>query len=81
MKKITILTAVAFVFMLASCDKGKDCKCTSTQQWDIEEMEEPMVTEVTGHIESGECSDGDGTATMGDGMGHTYTQVTKCVEI
>lgn len=80
MKKLAILAAVAFVFSLASCDKGKDCKCTSTQKWDIEEME-PMVSEITAHIESGDCSDSDNTATMNDGMGHTYTQVTTCVEI
>lgn len=79
MKKLAILAAVAFVFSLSSCDKSKDCKCTTTQEWDIEDME-PATTVQTIHIDEGECSDGNTTATMNAG-GQTYTQKTDCVEI
>ena len=78
MKKLTILFAVAFIFALSSCNKGKDCKCTTVQKWDIEGMD--GVTEQMIHIDKGECSDGNTTANMNMG-GQQYTQTTTCVEI
>ena len=81
MKKITFLAAIAVVFMLASCDKSKDCKCTSVQKWDVEEME-PMTSETTLHIKEGECSDNNVNQTMTDPYeGYTYTASINCVEI
>lgn len=84
MKKVTILVALALVFVLAGCTKGengkkKQCKCTSTQSWDIEEME-PMVSTSTLTINEGECSDLNAIQTMNAG-GQTYTMVMECVEI
>lgn len=79
MKKLTIFAAIAFVFALSSCNKAKDCKCTTFQQWDIEDMT-PMTTESTLHIDKGECSDNNITSSM-EAMGQHYTQTIECVEI
>lgn len=79
MKKIAILAALALVFVCASCDKSKTCKCTVTGGWDIPGM--TMNQESTGTIEKGECSDLNTRQTMDDGDGHTYESVTECVEI
>lgn len=79
MKKATILAALAFVFVLVGCTKTKECKCTTTQSWDIEEME-PMVSTSTMTINEGKCSDLNANQTMNAG-GQTYTMVNECVEI
>lgn len=79
MKKITILAALALVFICASCNKSKNCRCTTTQAWDLDDME-PMVTVVEGTIDKGECSDQNATQHMTAG-GQTYTATVDCVEI
>lgn len=79
MKKITFLAAIAVVFMLASCDKSKDCKCITTQKWDLEEGM-GGTAEQTVKIDKGECSDLDNEASMTMGGQH-YTQITKCTEL
>ena len=79
MKKVLILAALALIFVCASCNKTKNCKCTTTAQWDVEDME-PMVQVTTGTIDKGECSDMSAVQTM-DAGGQTYTSTTECVEI
>lgn len=79
MKKLFFLSIACMAMMAVSCDKSKDCKCTTTQQWEGS-MEEPAVTTTTQHIDKGECSDMNATQTMNAG-GDTYTATIDCVEM
>ena len=78
MKKTLLLAVVALVFVCVGCNKTTNCKCTTTQEW--QGIMEPSVTETTGTIEKGECSDMNATQTMNAG-GDTYVATTECVEI
>jgi len=77
MKKVLLLMAVAAMIGLCSCNKSKDCKCTTTQT--LPGLD-PVVTETTMTIEKGKCSDGNATQTTNVG-GQTMTQVIECSEI
>lgn len=79
MKKTLLFVAIALAFGLTSCDKTKNCSCTTTQAWDVDDME-PMVSTYSGTIEKGECSDMNATQRSNMG-GQTYTAKTECVEV
>lgn len=77
MKKLAILAVVALVFACASCNKTKNCKCTSTGGWT---NMEPVSQEVTTTIDKGECTDYNAHQHMEAG-GEIYDVTTTCVEI
>ena len=81
MKKILLFVsiALAFGFSLTSCDKSKNCSCTTSQAWDVDDMG-PMVSTYSGTIEKGECSDMNATQRTDMG-GQVYTVKTECVEV
>ena len=77
MKKVLLLMAVATMIGFCSCNKSKDCKCTTTQT--IPGMD-PVVTETTLTIEKGNCSDSNATQTSSIG-GQSITQVIECTAL
>lgn len=60
MKKVCLaMLVVAGALMLTSCNKEKQCKCTTKVNGETK-------TEVTVDIKDGKCSDMNSSATVGD---------------
>ena len=68
---------MAVVFLAVGCNKSKDCKCLTIQQF---QGQEPLVSDTYLHIDKGDCSDNDITQTASM-MGESYTQTIRCDEI
>ncbi len=70
MRKVLFVLGAAAIMFATSCNKEKDCKCTTSSS-------DPLIQDIetTTTIEDGECSDGNSTATT---AGITVT--VECVE-
>lgn len=72
MKRFALLLAVAFVIGLSSCNKEKDCKCTTAYSGPGSEMFDDVTTTFTTEEE---CSEGNSETTQGE-----ISVKTTCVE-
>lgn len=79
MKKIFLFSLVAIVFLLAGCNRTKECRCTSVQKWDDAGIE-PITGYSTIKLYDGNCSDKNTTKRLTDNFG-PYTITISCVEI
>ena len=78
MQKRIILASIALVFLAVGCNKTKECKCETTQEW--QNIGEPMTTQTQVTIDKGDCTDMNATQTMNAG-GDTYVMHTECTEM